>query len=153
LDQWLEAIGGLDGAPDPQAGRRIFFHVAGAACSQCHRYEGRGNVVGPDLSLIAKQGTPREILQSILEPNREVAPQFYTTHLELTDGSDFTGILLRSSSNEVYRNGFGQEVTFQKSEIQDRKELRSSLMPSGLLDTMSDREVRNLLAFLLQGSR
>ena len=153
LDQWLEAIGGLDGAPDPQAGRRIFFHVAGAACSQCHRHEGRGNVVGPDLSLIAKQGTPREILQSILEPNREVAPQFYTTHLELTDGSDFTGILLRSSSNEVYRNGFGQEVTFQKSEIQDRKELRSSLMPSGLLDTMSDREVRDLLAFLLQGSR
>jgi putative membrane-bound dehydrogenase-like protein len=153
LDQWLEALGGLDGAPDPQAGRRIFFHVAGAACSQCHRHEGRGNVVGPDLSLIAKQGTPREILQSILEPNREVAPQFYTTHLELTDGSDFTGILLRSSSNEVYRNGFGQEVTFQKSEIQDRKELRSSLMPSGLLDTMSDREVRDLLAFLLQGSR
>ena len=153
LDQWLEALGGLDGAPDPQAGRRIFFHVAGAACSQCHRHEGRGNVVGPDLSLIAKQGTPREILQSILEPNREVAPQFYTTHLELTDGSDFTGILLRSSSNEVYRNGFGQEVTFQKSEIQDRKELRSSLMPSGLLDTMGDREVRDLLAFLLQGSR
>jgi putative membrane-bound dehydrogenase-like protein len=153
LDQWLEALGGLGGAPDPQAGRRIFFHVAGAACSQCHRHEGRGNVVGPDLSLIAKQGTPREILQSILEPNREVAPQFYTTHLELTDGSDFTGILLRSSSNEVYRNGFGQEVTFQKSEIQDRKELRSSLMPSGLLDTMGDREVRDLLAFLLQGSR
>ena len=153
LDQWLEALGGLDGAPDPQAGRRIFFHVAGAACSQCHRHEGRGNVVGPDLSLIAKQGTPREILQSILEPNRAVAPQFYTTLLELTDGSDFTGILLRSSSNEVYRNGFGQEVTFQKSEIQDRKELRSSLMPSGLLDTMSDREVRDLLAFLQQGSR
>ena len=152
LDQWLEALGGLGGAPDPQVGRRIFFHVAGAACSQCHRHEGRGNVVGPDLSLIAKQGTPREILQSILEPNREVAPQFYTTHLELTDGSDFTGILLRSSSNEVYRNGFGQEVTFQKSEIQDRKELRSSLMPSGLLDTMSDREVRDLLAFLQQGS-
>ena len=153
LDQWLEALGWLDEAPDPQAGRRIFFHVAGAACSQCHRHEGRGNVVGPDLSLIAKQGTPREILQSILEPNREVAPQFYTTHLELTDGSDFTGILLRSSSNEVYRNGFGQEVTFQKSEIQDRKELRSSLMPSGLLDRMSDREVRDLLAFLLHGSR
>lgn len=153
VDQWLEALGGLDGAPDPQAGRRIFFHVAGAACSQCHRHEGRGNVVGPDLSLIAKQGTAREILQSILEPNREVAPQFYTTYLELTDGSDFTGILLRSSSNEVYRNGFGQEVTFQKSEIQDRKELRSSLMPSGLLDTMSDPEVRDLMAFLLQSSR
>ena len=44
-------------------------------------------------------------------------------------------------------------MTFQKSEIQDRKELRSSLMPTGLLDTMSDREVRDLMAFLLQSSR
>jgi len=153
LDQWIEKLDALGGQADLQAGRRIFFHVAGAACAQCHRHEGRGNVVGPDLSLIAKQGTRREILQSILEPNREVAPQFYTTLLQLTDESDFTGILLRSSSNEVYRNNFGQEVTFQKSEIQDRKELRSSLMPAGLLDTMSDREVRDLLEFLMQGSR
>ena len=85
-----------------------------------------------------------------MEPNREVAPQFYTTLLELADGSTFTGILLRSSSTEVYRNNFGEEVTFQKTDIADRKELRSSMMPSGLLDTMSDEEVSDLIAFLLQ---
>jgi putative heme-binding domain-containing protein len=85
-----------------------------------------------------------------MDPNREVAPQFYTTLLELADGSTFTGILLRSSSTEVYRNNFGEEVTFQKKDIADRKELRSSMMPSGLLDTMSDEEVSDLIAFLLQ---
>jgi putative heme-binding domain-containing protein len=150
---------------DPQRGRRLFFHGSGAACSQCHRHSGRGNVVGPDLSLVGrqvvgrqslgaesvgKQGAARELLLSIMEPNREVAPQFYTTLLELADGSAFTGILLRSSSTEVYRNNFGEEVTFQKSDIADRKELRSSMMPSGLLDTMSDEEVSDLIAFLLQ---
>ena len=152
LLEWLSRLDALDGKADAQAGRRIFFHVAGAACSQCHRYEGRGNVVGPDLSLISKQGSRKEILASILEPNRDVAPQFYTTLLQLADGSEFTGILLRSSSNEVYRNNFGQEVTFQKTDIENRKELRSSLMPAGLLDSMSDTEVRDLLEFLMRGS-
>jgi len=152
VDEWLSRIDALDGKADPQAGRRIFFHVAGAACAQCHRYNGRGNVVGPDLSLISKQGSRREILASILEPNREVAPQFYTTLLQLADGTEFTGILLRSSSNEVYRNNYGQEITFQKRDIEYRKELRSSMMPSGLLDALSDPEVRDLLEFLIQGS-
>lgn len=152
LQEWIESLDALEGKPDPQAGRRIFFHVAGASCAQCHRHDGRGNVVGPDLSLISKQGDRRAILASILEPNREVAPQFYSTLLQLADGSEFTGILLRSSSNEVYRNNFGQEVTFQKSDIEARKELRSSLMPAGLLDSLSDLQVRDLLEFLMQGS-
>jgi putative heme-binding domain-containing protein len=149
VQEWIQRLDALEGKPDPDAGRRIFFHVAGAACAQCHRHDGRGNVVGPDLSFISKQGTRQQILESIIEPSREVAPQFYTTLLELSDGKQFTGILLRSSSNEVYRDNFGQEVTFQKSEIENRKELRSSLMPSGLLDAMSDSQVRDLLAFLM----
>lgn len=135
---------------DAQRGRRIFFHSATTACSQCHRHEGRGNVVGPELSLVGRQGTAKELLQSIMEPNRDVAPQFYTTALELADGTTFTGILLRSSSTEVYRNNFGDEVSFQKRDILQRKELRSSMMPSGLLDTLSDEEVIDLLAFLEQ---
>ena len=150
VQEWIERIDAMEGQPDPEAGRRVFFHVAGAACAQCHRYDGRGNVVGPDLSLISRQGSRYDILASILEPSREVAPQFYTTLLQLSDGSEFTGILLRSSSNEVYRNNFGQEITFQKSDIESRKELRVSLMPSGLLDSMSDAQVRDLLAFLMQ---
>jgi len=152
LQEWIDRLEALEGKPDAQAGRRIFFHVAGASCAQCHRHDGRGNVVGPDLSLIAKQGSRYEVLASILEPNREVAPQFYSTLLQLADGSEFTGILLRSSSNEVYRNNFGEEVTFQKSDIEARKELRSSLMPAGLLDSLSDSQVRDLLEFLMQGS-
>ena len=137
-------------AGDVQRGRRIFFHSSTVACSQCHRHEGRGNVVGPELSLVGRQGTAKELLQSIMEPNRDVAPQFYTTALELADGTTFTGILLRSSSTEVYRNNFGDEVSFQKRDILQRKELRSSMMPSGLLDTLSDEEVIDLLAFLEQ---
>lgn len=148
LATWLKRLDALPGKADPEAGRRIFFHSKVALCAGCHRYGGRGNVVGPDLSLVARQGDREAILRSILEPQREVAPQFYPTQLKLKDGSDFMGILLRSSSTEVFRDLTGKERTFQKADIVQRTELKTSIMPPGLVATMTDRELRDLLAFL-----
>ncbi|MBL9145964.1 MAG: c-type cytochrome [Verrucomicrobiaceae bacterium] len=148
LAAWLKRLDALPGKADTEAGRRIFFHSKVALCAGCHRHGGRGNVVGPDLSLVARQGDREAILRSILEPQREVAPQFYPTQLKLKDGSDFMGILLRSSSTEVFRDLTGKERTFQKTDIVQRTELKTSLMPPGLVATMTDRELRDLLAFL-----
>lgn len=153
LDQvadWLDRLAALPGAPDRAAGRRIFFHSKVALCSTCHRREGRGNVVGPDLSLVAQQGDRKAILQSILEPNRDVAPQFYPTQLLLADGTTFTGILLRSSKREVFRDITGKERTFDKGDIVEHAELKTSLMPTGLVATLTDQELRDLLAYLTQ---
>lgn len=149
---WLRLVDSLPGQADPEVGRRIFFHSKIAMCTNCHRHSGGGNVVGPDLSFIAQQGDRAAILRSILEPNREVAPQFYPTQLKLTDGSDFIGILLRSSSTEVYRDLTGKERVFQKADIISRTELKSSLMPMGLVASLTDAELRDLLAFLTKSS-
>jgi len=154
LDQaetWLSRLDSLPSQPDLSAGRRIFLHSKVAQCASCHRYDGRGSVVGPDLSLIAKQGDRLSILRSILEPNREVAPQFYTTVLELEDGNVFSGILLRSSNVEVFRDNLGKERTFSRADIVQRKELKSSMMPTGLVEQLTDRELRDLVAFLTSG--
>ncbi len=145
---WEKRLTSLPGEPDIEAGQRIFFHSRIAACSTCHRFQGRGNVVGPDLSLISQQGNPTSILKSILEPNRDVAPQFYSTVLELADGTIFSGILLRSSSTEVFRDAVGNERSFQKHEIVQRHEMLTSLMPSGQVAQLTDQELRDLLAFL-----
>jgi putative membrane-bound dehydrogenase-like protein len=149
---WLKLLDALPRKPDAEAGRRIFFHPKLALCATCHRHSGRGNVVGPDLSLIAQQGDRTAILRSILEPQREVAPQFYPALLKLSDGTDFTGILLRSSSTEVFRDITGKERTFQKADIVQRTELKTSLMPPGLVSMLTDGELRDLLAFLLGGA-
>lgn len=147
---WLKRLAVLVGEPDAEAGRRIFSHPKLALCASCHRHSGRGTVVGPDLSLVGRQGDQKVILQSILEPNREVAPQFYPTMLELKDGTQFTGILLRSSSVDVFRDLTGKERTFQKADVVKRSELRTSLMPMGLATVLTDKEVRDLLAFLMR---
>jgi putative membrane-bound dehydrogenase-like protein len=148
---WLKRLDGLPGKADAAAGRRIFFHPRLAACATCHRHSGRGNVVGPDLSFVHQQGDRRAILQSILEPGREVAPQFYPTALRMKDGTEFTGILLRTggSDREYFRDLTGQERAFVKTDIVERHELKTSLMPEGLVDALTDGEVRDLLAFLM----
>jgi putative heme-binding domain-containing protein len=142
---WLRL---LEGQGDPETGRRIFFNSKVALCSSCHRHSGRGNVVGPDLTLIAQQGDRAAILRSILEPHREVAPQFYPSVVELKDGTTFTGILLRSSSTEVFRDLTGKEKSFPEADIIKRTELRTSLMPPGLVMSLTNAELRDLLAFL-----
>ncbi len=145
---WLRRLESIPGAADPSVGRRL-FHGSIGRCSQCHRHAGRGNVVGPELTYISQQGDRESLLRSILEPNRDVAPQYFSTALQLADGNIFTGILLRSSSTEVFRDDKGKERVFQKKEIVDRKELKTSMMPSGLIEQMTDEEIRDLLAFLM----
>lgn len=145
---WLAAAGG---EPDPEAGRRIFFHPTLTRCGTCHRHDGRGAVVGPDLSKVANGADPGGILHSILEPNAQVSPQFFPWSLELADGSSFIGIALRKggrSGKEFYRDITGGEQAFPKDEIVARAELDTSLMPPGLLLMLSREEIRDLLAFL-----
>ncbi|WP_395737142.1 PVC-type heme-binding CxxCH protein [Prosthecobacter sp.] len=147
-DAWLKMLDALPGKPDVEAGRRIFFHSKVGLCASCHRHSGRGNVVGPDLSLVSKQGDRAAILRSILEPSREVAPQYYPSQVKLKDGSEFTGIMLRSSNTEVFRDLTGKERSFPQTDIVKRTELRTSLMPQGLAVSLTDEELRDLLAFL-----
>lgn len=145
---WLKMLDSLPGTADVEAGRRLFFHPKVALCASCHRQSGRGNVVGPDLTLIAQQGDRAAILRSILEPHREVAPQFYPSLVKLKDGTEFMGILLRSSSSDVFRDLTGKERSFSETDIVSRTELKTSLMPPGLVMSLTDAELRDLLAFL-----
>lgn len=146
---WLARLDALPGKADAETGRRLFFNPKTALCANCHRHSGRGTVLGPNLSLIAKQGDRAAILRSILEPQREVAPQFYPSHVKLKDGTEFIGIMLRSSSSEAFRDLTGKEVSYLKEQILERTEMKTSLMPPALVATMTDAELRDLLAFLM----
>ena len=145
---WLNRLDAVPGQPDLDVARRLFTHPKLSLCASCHRHDGRGNVVGPDLTLISRQAERAGILQSILEPSREVAPQYFPTQLSLADGSSFVGILLRSSEVETYREITGKEKTFRKKDILTHEELKTSLMPPGLALTLTDKELRDLLALL-----
>jgi len=145
---WLQALQAVKVPADRENGRRLFHHARLALCSNCHRHSGRGNVVGPDLSALGIRKDRTWLLQSILEPSREMSPEYQPRTIVLNDGRTFTGIRLRSSTKEAMRDANGQNRTFDRNDIESMVESQVSFMPSGLINSLTNRELRDLITFL-----
>ncbi len=148
IDAWQTRLDEVEGDADVESGRRLFHHPRLALCANCHRHEGRGSVVGPDLSRVSGRGDPGNLLESILNPNAEIAPEYLPRTVTLKDGTVFTGIRLRSSTREAMRDASGRGVSFDRDDIVKMEELQVSFMPTGLPMSLTDSELRDLLAFL-----
>lgn len=156
VDGWQKYLAALKSPSDPAAGERVFRHSQIGLCARCHRHEGRGNVVGPDLSQVGRRDDQHWLLESILQPNLKVAPEYRARTLILTDGRVFTGIHLRTGGGgdvETLRDNNGQERRFPRAEIEMSGEVLTSLMPEGLPTAMTDRELRDVIAFLESSAR
>lgn len=137
------------GKGDPESGRRIFFSARVATCSRCHIVDGRGIRVGPELTTIARRADLKFLLQSMLDPSAELAPQYIARIVTTTDGKQITGIPLRLASTETYLGLDGKEIPIKLENIAHRQDLTASLMPPGLPYTLTAQELRDLIAFLL----
>jgi len=145
VDAWLRR---LEGPSDRAAGRRIFTHPKLAICSRCHRVEGRGQDVGPDLSTIG-QTERRNILKSILQPSAEVAPYYQPWRVETRDGKVRTGLLVDTSLDQyTYVDEKGDRFKVKTGDVVESRALPTSIMPEGLADRLTDQELRDLLAYL-----
>lgn len=148
---WLDALDAIESPANTEDGRRIFHHARLGQCAQCHRHNGRGNVVGPDLSGVNKRKDRTWLLRSILEPSSQMAPEFLPRTVLLKSGKTFTGIRLRSSTREAMRDANGQNRTFDRNDIESITESTVSFMPNNIATTLTLRELRDVLAFLESG--
>ena len=134
---------------DPAAGRRIFFHPNGAGCFKCHIVDGRGGRVGPDLSRAVGTMNRERLIQSILEPSREIAPQFVSWTFELKDGKVVNGMVVHENEGKtIVGNAEGQLIEIKTADIETRTPQKISVMPEKLAERMTLQELRDLLAFL-----
>lgn len=147
LDAWMAL---LEGPADAEAGERIFYHARLANCARCHRFNGRGSDIGPDLSLTAKKLDRRRLIESIVHPAKEIAPQYTMWLVETTKGTVITGILLEENEygEQIYADSSGNRHKINSKEIETRQALPKSVMPDDLPSTMTIQEMRDLLAFL-----
>ena len=136
---------------DPAAGRRLFFHSNGPTCFTCHQVEKRGRAVGPDLTHLGGF-TASQILTAIREPSKDIAPAFLYWHVKKKDGTEGYGIdIFRNDTAKFYLIDATSRITaYRHDEVIERTALPVSLMPPGLLDRFSAREVADLVAFLMQ---
>jgi putative membrane-bound dehydrogenase-like protein len=138
---------------DAESGRRLFFSDVGPRCAVCHQFDGRGGRIGPDLSHIGRDNSPARIIQSILEPSQEIAPQYQPWRLVTDDGKTYTGLRVAEPGDdgtEEYVDSAGQVVSLPTESIESRQASATSIMPAGLETTMSVDDLRDLLAFLTQ---
>ncbi len=143
---WLKL---LEGPADAEAGRRIFEQTQLAGCFKCHQVEGRGANVGPDLSLIGR--TDRQwILESLLRPSAVVAPHYQTWQVQTLDERTRSGLLVHTNLDESqYIDEKGNRFKVLATDVQELKAVKNSIMPEGLLDRLTDQEIRDLIAYLL----
>jgi putative heme-binding domain-containing protein len=146
-EAWLKR---LEGPADPEAGRRIFEHPKLANCSKCHRIEGRGSDVGPDLSLIGR--TDRKwIVESLLQPSAVVAPHYQPWKVDTTDGKSRVGQLVHTHLDEsTYVDTKGDRFKVLAGDVVEASPTKGSVMPDGLIGLLTDQEIRDLVAYLAQ---
>jgi putative membrane-bound dehydrogenase-like protein len=149
LYAWLDR---LEGPADAQVGERVFFHPRGVGCFRCHEVSGRGGITGPDLSTIGTTANRERIVESILQPSREVAPHFVAQTIVTADGRTVTALLISQEVDGtlVYVDSSGNELRLKAQEITDRVQSGKSIMPDNLSAQLTTQEFRDLIAFLRQ---
>jgi putative membrane-bound dehydrogenase-like protein len=127
-------------------GRTLFLQL----CGTCHRDGNEGAAVGPDRASFRNQGAPM-LLQHILDPNREVAPRFFTAIATTDKGETFAGIVAEETPDSVrLLMPGGTEKVLVRSSLTKLERSNRSLMPEGIEAEWSDKDLADLLAFLVQ---
>ncbi len=135
---------------DYAKGRKLFGEVA---CFSCHRFANEGGSLGPDLTGAAGRFSASDLLESILDPNKEVSDQYAPIVVTTTDGERVSGRIMNLAGDRLMIN----VNMFDPNEIEsvDRTKVESiepskvSMMPEGLLSLLNEDEVLDLIAFLL----
>ena len=133
---------------DAKRGREIFFYRNELACVRCHKVDGQGGAVGPELSRVGAEKTRRYLLTSLLAPSLDVDPRYATWEIETDDGQIVTGLKVSDGDQIDLLQADGRTLAFPRDEIESLRMIRQSAMPSDLVGKLTRRELRDLVAFL-----
>lgn len=133
---------------DPVRGAEVFATNAALACKRCHSLKPDIVMVGPSLSDVGARRTRSEILESIVRPNQKIVEGFQTTSFLLDTGLAVSGLLRREdAAHAVLVDAENKELVVDLSTVEERSQGLSA-MPDGLIQHMTLRELRNLVAYL-----
>lgn len=143
---------GLKAKRDLQNGRNLY---SATGCILCHNFRGDGGLAGPDLTSAGGRYGARDLLDNILSPSRIINEQYSLTIYTKKDGSQIAGRLVNMSGSDwiIATNPMdpgGSESHIPPNEIARTSISTVSLMPEGLLNTLTESDILDLLAYLTQ---
>lgn len=129
-------------------GVEIFFGNAAASCRRCHKVQGNGSDVGPDLSAVSKENPREYLLESIVTPNAKIAKGFETVVFAMDDGRVVSGII-KGETDTTYRlmKPMGEIVVVEKANIEEQAKGQSG-MPADMAKQLSKSDIRDLVEYL-----
>jgi len=119
-------------------------------CATCHRFDGRGESLGPDLTAVSQRFQRKEILESIVYPSQVVSDQ-YASQVVLAGGKTYTGIAHRNADGSlIVLQADGTKVTLAADDIEEVSTSKASSMPEGLMNPLTLEQVADLFAYLMR---
>jgi putative heme-binding domain-containing protein len=143
VDAYRPALS-LDG--DAARGKAAFQKI----CAACHRAEGVGHEIGPNLATVKNRGA-EFILLNVLDPSREVNPQ-YVDYLAVTDdGRTLSGLIASETATSItLRRAEGATDTILRANLEALRSTGQSIMPDGLERQLNPQGMADVIAYLLK---
>lgn len=131
-------------AGNPAKGRLVFKNT----CWPCHKMYGEGGIIGPELT-----GSNRSnldyLLGNVLDPSGEIQDDYKMVVITTRDGRTFVGNVAKETERQITLRVVGQDaVVVNKSDVQSREVTPTSMMPSGLFETLSEKEIIDLVTYM-----
>lgn len=141
-------------------GKEIFYGAGG--CAACHMIQGKGGRLGPDLSTTGSSRSTDYIVESVRKPSRRLAQgiseamkefsqEYETVKVESADGQKFMGVVLNEDRFTLQMMDTQEQLhLFEKEKLRSMEKSRESLMPTYDQKTLSDKDLQDLIAYLLE---
>ena len=144
VNQTRKRLAGIDWqAGDTTSGRAVF---AKATCAACHN---GALAVGPSLEGVANRFSRDDLITAVIDPSRDVSPRYRVTKVSTQDGQIYLGVIVYEANDGlILQTGAADTIRVAGSRVQEKRPGETSLMPAGLLDRLSDREVADLFAYM-----
>lgn len=134
---------------DPKRGRAVYLNTAVVACATCHKMEGVGGQVGPDLTRIWDTMSVEKLFETIITPSKEIKEGYQTYVASTLDGQTYTGLKVTDGKDEVViREATGRDVKIARKDLDKLTASKLSLMPDNVVSQLSYEQFVDLVAFL-----
>jgi putative heme-binding domain-containing protein len=141
---WRKRLEAVDwSAGDAERGRLVFTR---ASCASCHS---GAQALGPDLQGVTGRFSRGDLFTAILQPSKDVSPRYRTTQIVTADGKVYQGLIIYEAVDSVIlQTGPAATLRLTNRQVSERRLTTASLMPTGLLDKFTDRDLADLYAYL-----
>ena len=149
MEELLPSLDHINRGRSFESGRTAFRQTG---CSQCHRFAGDGGSVGPELTSVGQRLPARDLLESILLPSKAIAEGYANTEIETGSGEVLAGRIEREDDRVLVLrpvSATDELVTIRKKDVRRRGLSEVSNMPAGILNTLNEAQVLDLLAYLI----